>query len=81
MSSHLADGEKSLIGSWIEFAHMLGALQSKAKDLELSNFSVTYGAGTEASFRAGLREIATLVNKMVLLAGPETSETMKTIVS
>jgi hypothetical protein len=64
----------SPIASWLEFAHMLRDLQSTAKDLELSNLSLSFGAGTEKQFRAKLREIETLVSKMVALVGPEVEE-------
>jgi hypothetical protein len=79
----MSENEKgeTLVASWLSFAHMLRDLQSKAKDLELSNFSLSYGAGTEKEFRSKLREIEILVGKMVALIGPETSEEPKTLVS
>lgn len=60
---------------------MLRDLQSTAKELELSSFSLTYGAGTEKVFRQKMREIETLVSKMVAIVGPETVESNKTLVS
>jgi hypothetical protein len=39
--------------------------------LELSNFSLTYGAGTEKAFRAKFGEIESLVAKMRGVVGPE----------
>lgn len=70
----MSESSASPVASWLTFAHMLRDLQSAAKDLELSNFSLSYGAGTERQFRQKLREIETLVSKMTALIGPETVE-------
>jgi hypothetical protein len=69
------------VASWLAFAHMLRDLQSATKELELSNFSLSYGAGTEKEFRQKMREIESLVSKMVALIGPETVQNNKTLVS
>jgi hypothetical protein len=62
---------------------MLRDLQSAAKDLELSNFSLSYGAGTEKQFRQKFGEIESLVAKMRGVVGPDSEavENNRTLVS
>jgi len=66
----------SIIERWFEFERMRKKSLDLLKDIELSNFSLQYGARTESEFRSKLKDLASLVSKMEAILGPETQPTI-----
>jgi hypothetical protein len=81
MSEDTTEAETvTLIGSWVRFEELRKEMEAKVKGLELSSFNMNFGdAKSEKAFRQRLSEIQTLLDKILRLLGPETTEA-KTVV-
>jgi len=61
----------NLIEAWYNFTLLRKDLEAKVKDLEITSFSLQYGAKSEAEFRQKLREARILLERIEKLVGPE----------
>ena len=60
----------SIVSKWFEFAQLRRDLEEKVKQLEITSFSLQYGAKGEGEFRQELREARMLLEKIEALVGP-----------
>jgi len=61
---------RGLIGGWLEFETLRKQMETKIRELELSNFNLTYGSKSEVEFREKLKQIRILHDKIETLLGP-----------
>jgi len=61
----------NLIDAWYNFTLLRRDLEAKVKELEITSFSLQYGAKSEAEFRQKLREARILLEKIEELVGEQ----------
>lgn len=70
----------NVVGAWLRYEDLRKGLEKNVKELELSNFNLTFGAKTEAEFRERLRQARILLDKITELIDSQ-SESSRTVVS
>jgi exonuclease VII small subunit len=70
----------NILGAWFEYEQYRKQLEQTVKDLEFSNFNMSFGAKTEEEFRKKLEEARRLIDKIVELfdSAPTISKTTVT---
>jgi exonuclease VII small subunit len=64
------------LGAWFQFEQLRKVLEQTIKDIEFSNFNLSFGAKNELVFHQKLAEARTLIDKIteLLNSGPPSLE-------
>jgi len=72
--------EFNIVGAWLEFEQHRKELERLVKELELSNFNLTFGSKTQAEFQMKLRQARILLDKVTDLINTPAKKEDATVV-